>query len=261
MANRRTTKPGKKAPTKDPKGRCGTYPGYAAHKRRGERPCKYCKEANTLYARKQRKGELGKQQRPTDVVQNQKRSGASTPPAPSLSVPLADMPTATAPKRADTPAVEMPPGAPSETPTDPGPVPAAPAYLKEQGRLLWERVNADYELNPAGLALLAEACRTVDRLERMAAALSSRTTLWFELEDSTEEIDEPKYTVVVNGMLGEARQLQNVLRSTLKTLGVTGVDLRASNDDAPRESLTDELKRKRAERLARAENETHKEGS
>ena len=260
----------KKRPTQDPKGRCGTLAGYRAHARRAERPCKACKAANAARARARYHGADPHTLRPSDVVQDQRRgsngqavadapvSARATAPAPRGTAPATGLHSAT-PKRVDSavdpaPVVDEAPTV--DAPVDMDGVPAAPAFLRAQGVDLWQRVMAEFDLNPAGRVMLGEACRTVDRLERMAAALSSRSTLWFEVEESlTSQLEDgQEFQVVVNGMVGEARQLQAALRSTLKELGITEVRPRAVESDAPRESLQDELKRKRAERLAAAEN-------
>lgn len=174
------------------------------------------------------------------------RRAATAPVRKTVKAPTPPTPTAPGRKQVEVVAQERLDRDPS--------LPEAPSFLRAKGRELWDNVNRDFDLNPAGQALLGEACRTVDRLERMAAALSSRSTMWFELEPSMaeQELDAaPEFNVMVNGMIGEARQLQNVLRSTLKELGVTGVAAK-SEDDSSRVSLTDELKRRRQERLARA---------
>lgn len=256
----------KKRPTQDPKGRCGTLAGYRAHARRNERPCKACKAANAARARARYHGVDPNTLRPSDVVQDQRRgsNGQAVPDAPMSAQAAAPAPRGTAPasglhsatpRRADV-AVDEAPAPVVDAPATVDGIPAPPAFLRAQGSDLWQRVLAEFDLNPAGLVMLGEACRTVDRLERMAAALSSRSTLWFEVEESlTSQLEDgQEFQVVVNGMVGEARQLQAALRSTLKELGITEVRPRAVESDAPRESLQDELKRKRAERLAAAEN-------
>lgn len=259
----RTSSKYTKRPTKDPKGRCGTQPGYQAHHRRGEQACKACKAANSEYQRRYYKNGPRKGLKPSEVYQDQRRGSQGQAVADPYR--RADAPTpeqapvgvqSTAPKRGqDTPPpAPAPEPVPQERLAPAENVPEAPAYLRAQGRDLWDRVLSEYELNPAGQVLLGEACRTVDRLERMAAALSSRSTFWFELEAAMEDAGAdslPEFNVVVNGMVGEARQLQAALRSTLKELGITEVTPRAV-DTGPRESLTDELKRKRQERLAAA---------
>lgn len=132
---------------------------------------------------------------------------------------------------------------------DSPPPPTAPAWLKDRGRSLWDQVTADYAMTPAALVLLGEACRTADRLERLAAALASGKTLWFELGEAADGAEELGVPIVVNGMIGEARQLQGALRQTLSSLGVVGVDSVAV--EVKRNPL-DEIAARRAARLAAA---------
>lgn len=51
--------------------------------------------------------------------------------------------------------------------------PRAPRNLARNGRRLWRSVVSEYDLCEHELALLAAACRTVDRLEDVATALES----------------------------------------------------------------------------------------
>ena len=205
----------KKAPTTDK--RCGTRAGYAAHGRRGERACSSCMEANRARTAKRRSAASG---------------GASSPAVSQGSGGGAPVGVAAAERRPES-----------------SPAVAAPAGLKERGRALWDQVTADYTLTPAALVLLGEACRTADRLERLAAALASGKTLWFELGDAADGAEELGVPIVVNGMIGEARQLQGALRQTLSSLGVVGVD--AGAGEVKRNPL-DEIAARRAARLAAA---------
>ena len=83
-----------------------------------------------------------------------------------------------------------------------------------------------------------------DQLERFTAALSSKSTLWFELGDP-DDADEKGVPVVVNGMIGEGRQLANAIRTALSQIGVLKTGSNASKGGA-----LDELKRRRAARQA-----------
>lgn len=127
----------------------------------------------------------------------------------------------------------------------PAGVPAPPDWLRARGLELWIEVNQAHKLNASALALLGEACRTADRLERLAAALSSRSTLWFELGD-VDQATELGVPIVINGMISEARQLQTTLRQTLTTLKVVEVDAAEKVAKSP----LDELAARRKKRLA-----------
>ena len=124
-------------------------------------------------------------------------------------------------------------------------VPTPPDWLRSRGLELWIEITKDHALNASALTLLGEACRTADRLERLAAALASRTTMWFELGD-IDQATELGVPIVVNGMISEARQLQTTLRQTLNTLGVIKVDAAEKVAKSP----LDELAARRKKRLA-----------
>lgn len=124
-------------------------------------------------------------------------------------------------------------------------VPTPPDWLRARGLQLWIEVTQAHDLNTSALMLLGEACRTADRLERLAGALASRSTMWFELGD-IDQATELGVPIVVNGMIGEARQLQTTLRQTLTTLGVVKVDAAEKVAKSP----LDELAARRKKRLA-----------
>lgn len=224
----------RKAPTADPKGRCGTYAGYRAHQRRGERPCDPCRLANNERSRQRNAGEpitpspAAKPRRRNVPIEHELETGTNDPRP-----------------------VELPPEPPAEaakataTPQVPEGVPTPPDWLKARGLELWVEVTQAHTLNASALTLLGEACRTADRLERLAAALSSRSTLWFELGD-LDQATELGVPIVVNGMIGEARQLQTTLRQTLTTLGVVSVDAAEKVSKSP----LDQLAERRKQRLA-----------
>jgi hypothetical protein len=48
-----------------------------------------------------------------------------------------------------------------------------PAGLGPRGRALWKSTIEEFELSPPEMDVLAEACRTVDELGRLAAALAA----------------------------------------------------------------------------------------
>lgn len=228
----------KKAPTTDPRGRCGTTAGYQAHRRRGERACKACLDAHSTANRARSNGQ----------------KAVLSPPAKARKkhVPVERHLEGAESGTNDPRPVELPPEpAPAKsakataTPQVPEGVPTPPDWLKARGLELWIEVTQAHSLNASALVLLGEACRTADRLERMAAALSSRTTMWFEIGD-IDQATELGVPVIVNGMIGEARQLQTSLRQTLNTLGVLKVDAAEKVAKSP----LDQLAERRKKRLA-----------
>lgn len=124
-----------------------------------------------------------------------------------------------------------------------------PAYLKKQGRALWDEITAAYDLDAGAKVILGEACRMRDRLERFSAALSIESTLWFELGDPEEmRTGDVQMQVVVNSMVGEARQMQAAVATALAKIGV----LKQAAAKATGPSPQDQLEQKRKERLAAA---------
>lgn len=238
MASEKKMSNNTKAPTTDPKGRCGTAAGYQAHRRRGERACSDCRHAHNTANISRAKGESvksppAKPRRRHVPIEHELEHGTNDPrPVELPPEPVKDDKPA---KRAKATA----------TPQVPDGVPTPPDWLKARGLELWIEVTQAHDLNASALVLLGEACRTADRLERMAAALSSRTTMWFEIGD-IDQATELGVPVIVNGMIGEARQLQTSLRQTLTTLGVLKVDAAEKVAKSP----LDQLAERRKKRLA-----------
>ena len=118
-------------------------------------------------------------------------------------------------------------------------------YLRDSGKKLWREIKSAYELDPVGDILLMEACRMKDRLDRLAGALSSSSSLWFELGDPIETADgEVQIQVVVNSMIAEARQLQAAMAINLGKIGV----LKPAKAISESNSIMDQLQAKRAAR-------------
>ena len=83
-----------------------------------------------------------------------------------------------------------------------------PVGLGEAGLGLWRQVVGDYELAPDELALLAQACRTLDELEAIREALEAGPVT---VKGSTGQ---PK----VSGLFAEARAHRLVLAKLLQQL-------------------------------------------
>lgn len=103
----------------------------------------------------------------------------------------------------------------------------APSDLRERGQQFWEGVTATAEIDPSGLVLLGEACRVIDRLDRLSGALNGHGRDWLKLLDEIEVTAQRFGTgsnisvkVSVDGLLSEARQQQLALKALLAQLGL-----------------------------------------
>lgn len=197
---------------------CGTVAGYRQHSKRGERACDSCRAANTAYQREHR--------------------AKNKPPRESR-----------AKKRARE-------EADAASRVDEAPVSDRPAFLKAQGRALWDEITEAYDLDPAAKVVLGEACRMRDRLERFSAALSVQSTLWFELGEPEElRTGDVQVQVVVNSMVGEARQMQAAVATALGKIGV----LKQASAKSSGPSVQDQLAAKRRARREAAKAEMEAE--
>ena len=102
-----------------------------------------------------------------------------------------------------------------------------PNDLRERGLAFWSGVTEQVDLDPSGFVLLGEACRIIDRLDRLSSALNGHGRDWLKLADDIEVTanrngDGGKMTVkvVVDGLLSEARQQQLALKTVLAQLGL-----------------------------------------
>ncbi|WP_337830577.1 hypothetical protein [Pseudonocardia sp. TMWB2A] len=91
------------------------------------------------------------------------------------------------------------------------PDPVAPGARGPRARALWDDMHAG--LGPAHRILLDEACRLVDRLDRIDAVLNDRD--WFRLRVS-EHDDVARVTV--DSALAEARQTVTTLKGVVTEL-------------------------------------------
>jgi hypothetical protein len=120
----------------------------------------------------------------------------------------------------------------------------APANLGTRGRALWRDVLAERDLDPAGRALLHEACRMADRLEQLDQILRGDIATWAVIADDYAG-GKRTTKVVLDDALGEARQQAATFRQLLATLKLgTAVERQTE-----RGSL-DQLAARRADRLA-----------
>ncbi|SCL32024.1 hypothetical protein GA0070616_4375 [Micromonospora nigra] len=112
------------------------------------------------------------------------------------------------------PPVEVPETAPDVTGAD---LPPAPTGLRKRGARLWSATVAELPgMTVRDQVLLEEACRTVDRLDRLDAILDGRDAVWARLRKAKGE---GPVTLVVDQVLTESRQQQAALTRMLQQLG------------------------------------------
>ncbi|MHC5558285.1 terminase [Kocuria sp. U4B] len=89
----------------------------------------------------------------------------------------------------------------------------APRNLGVAGQKFWRRVLDDYELSPAEEAVLVQACRIMDLLERL------------EVEGAEQPLTEMSpQGRVVNPLLREARMQRQTLDRLVRSLGIPLVE-------------------------------------
>lgn len=113
----------------------------------------------------------------------------------------------------------------------------APFDLRERGSEFWDAVTGSAELDPAGLILLGEACRIIDRLDRLSAALNGSGRDWLKLLDDVEVTanrdgsgSKISVKVAVDGLLSEARQQQLALKTVVAQLGLAKATEKSSGE-------------------------------
>jgi hypothetical protein len=119
-----------------------------------------------------------------------------------------------------------------------------------RGARLWRETAADAELklSPAEVVLLEEACRLADRLDRLDDFLCGRQDAWLRFHARNE--DGSVVRVVVDRALSEARQQADTLRGIVE--GLARRQGAAKEPEQAKESILDELARRRADRQQEA---------
>lgn len=112
-----------------------------------------------------------------------------------------------------------------------------PGDLRERGLEFWSAVTDSVELDPSGFVLLGEACRIIDRLDRLSVALNGQGRDWLKLADeievTTQRFGDGKnisVKVAVDGLLSESRQQQLALKTVLAQLGLGKTFEKASGE-------------------------------
>ena len=119
--------------------------------------------------------------------------------------------------------------------------PIAPTGLQKRGRRLWREVIGQASLDPGQVVLLEEACRTVDRLDKLDRILTGEDAEWIGFQQRYEGDD---VTITLNAPIAEARQQALALQKL-----VAALSLNASLEAKPTGDGIDELLARRAARF------------
>lgn len=116
-----------------------------------------------------------------------------------------------------------------------------PADLRERGNEFWTKVSEEVTLDASGFVLLGEACRVIDRLDRLSDALNGAGRDWLKIADEVEEIgrDKLKVQVVVDGLLSEARQQQLAFKTLMAQMKLGTAEVKASTVKTPLQEWMD----------------------
>ena len=106
-----------------------------------------------------------------------------------------------------------------------------PLNLLLRGEALWDSVTAEREFDAAGYALLEDACRTADIIQRLSDMLDLDEASWINImeEAGFESPKEKRLIVNVRPLLGEIRQQRLAMNRLLNQLGIGHI----SSDDDP----------------------------
>lgn len=94
--------------------------------------------------------------------------------------------------------------------------------LSAHGRALWDELTMA-ELDAPTKVLVLQACRVVDRLDRLEAAIRSRKT-WVNIAEQVDYGKVVKIQVQIDSVLAESRQQLSTLTQLLHKLGVGKIE-------------------------------------
>lgn len=105
----------------------------------------------------------------------------------------------------------------------------APEGLAKRGAALWEALTKGHALSPSAGVLAVEACRLVDRLDKLDALLRGDVGTWVHIRsDDCGDLE-----LHIDAALSEARQQAGTLRQIVATLE----ELTPKENDEPSDGL------------------------
>ena len=109
-----------------------------------------------------------------------------------------------------------------------------PNNLQPRGENLWDTVTSERDFDAAGYALLEDACRTADIVQKLTDMLELDEADWINIvEDALGKSEKEKRLIVnVRPLLGEIRQQHLAMNRLLNQLGIG----RTSSDEDPESS-------------------------
>lgn len=123
-----------------------------------------------------------------------------------------------------------------------------PSGLGERGTQLWLDLRKQGTFDPSERVLIEEACRIVDRLDKLDDLISGDAETWVDLLQ--ERGDPESSRLVINAPLAEARQQALALKQIFTEL--RQIRGQAADPDAAGGGGGDELAAQRAKRIANA---------
>lgn len=116
-----------------------------------------------------------------------------------------------------------------------------PEDLREPGQRLWAAVMDDFDLGPDEIGALSEACRTLDELEDIRAAL----------KDVKLTVTGSQGQIVAHPLLAEARRHRDLLARLLERLNLPAGDEDAGSTPAQKRAQRAATQRHRDRQAAK----------
>ncbi|MGN0126065.1 MAG: hypothetical protein ACI38R_22715 [Rhodococcus sp. (in: high G+C Gram-positive bacteria)] len=126
-----------------------------------------------------------------------------------------------------------------------------PTNLGPRGEALWLSLGGDTATDGARAALIVEACRLADQLDKLDQIISGDDATWLQLE--IPEGRPIKLIVPIQNAIAERRQSVTVFRHVLAQLWNVGTPAgEVAGSGSPKEASVDDLAKRRAARRSAA---------